>query len=201
MINLKRFLWSGLLLLPLLGLLTGYAYAHIFFNGIFAPWHLVGKPGKNIERIIGIRDVEKIIVAAESGDVYSLEFMHQGEVALPSQLLWEAERADMVDSAYSKDWGEDFRTLPPPFSVKQLIMLEYVYKVEGRGEVKFALDDDGNLWMWNHAIAGLTGLVYFFHPVIGLMVGLVVVLVVFGINWLKRIGALQFFRAKHFGFL
>jgi hypothetical protein len=57
--------------------------------------------------------------------------------------------------------------------------------VEGKGEVKFALADDGNLWMWNHQIAGLTGIVFQFYPVMGFLAGLAVVLIFIGGNWLK----------------
>jgi hypothetical protein len=43
-----------------------------------------------------------------------------------------------------------------------------VYEFEGKGEVKFALAADGNLWMWNHQIEGMTGAVFFFLPGDGL---------------------------------
>ena len=59
--------------------------------------------------------------------------------------------------------------------------------MESKGEVKFALAADGNLWMWNHQIEGLTGAVlFFFCPVMGFLAGLVVVLIVIGVNRLKR---------------
>ncbi len=39
--------------------------------------------------------------------------------------------------------------------------------------------------MWNHQIAGLTGVVFYFDPVMGFLAGLVVVLIVTRVNWLK----------------
>jgi len=59
--------------------------------------------------------------------------------------------------------------------------------VESKGEVKFALAADGNLWMWYHQIEGLTGdALFFFCPVMGFLAGLVIVLIVIGVNRLKR---------------
>lgn len=176
---------SRLLILPLLGIVLGLAYAYIFFNGLLKTWHFVGKPDENIVRIIGIKEGSKLLVETETGKIYSFGFYYREEVALPPQILWEKEQLDTVDKVSHLDWGEDFITLPPLFQVKQLYELEYLYKVEGKGEVKFALAAEGNLWMWNHRIAGLTGLVYYFYPVIGFLVGLVAALFIQGVNWLK----------------
>jgi hypothetical protein len=63
--------------------------------------------------------------------------------------------------------------------------MEYIYKIEGKGAVKFALDADGNVWMWKHQIAGLTGLVFYFAPVIGFLAGLLTTLFIKAIQWLR----------------
>jgi len=136
-------------------------------------------------RIIGIKEGRKLLVATETGKLYSFGFYYGGEVALPPHLSWEKEQVDTVDTVSHSDWGADFITLPPLSQVEQLYELEYQYKVEGKGEVKFALAADGNLWMWNHQIAGLTGLVYYFYPVMGFLVGSAVALFTKGVNWLK----------------
>jgi hypothetical protein len=128
----------------------------------------------------------RICIGACLGRIYSFEFYYRGEVALSPQLSWEKEQNDTVDPvSHLNYYGEDFVTLPPLFRVEQLYELEYLYNVEGKGEVKFALAGDGNLLMWNHHIAGLTGLAYYFYPVTGFLVGLVVALLIKGINWLK----------------
>lgn len=178
---LKFSLW----ILPLLGFVLGLAYAYIVFNGLLATWHFVGKPDENIVRIIGIKEGRKLLVTTETGEIYSFGFYYRGKVALPPQLSWEKEQLDTVDPVSHSDWGADFITLPPLFQVEQLYELEYLYKVEGKGEVKFALAADGNLWMWNHQNAGLAGLVYYFFPVMGFLVGSAVALFIKGVNWLK----------------
>ena len=171
--------------LPLIGFVLGLVYAYIFFNGIFATWHFVGKPDENIVRIIGINEGRKLLVATETDKLYSFGFYYRGEVALPPQLSWVKEQLDTVDTVSHSGLGADFITLAPPFQVEELYELEYQYKVEGKGEVKFALATDGNLWMWNHKIAGLTGMVYYFFPVIGLLIGSVVAMFIKGVNWLN----------------
>jgi hypothetical protein len=188
---LKFILW----ILPGLGILLGYAYAYLFFHGLLETWHFVGKPDENIVRILGIREARKLLVVTETDKIYSFEFgkifinefnNYEGEVALPPQPDWEKEEHDTVDPDHRLEYyGADFLTLPPRFRVEQLFDWAYVYKVEGKGEVKFALAADGNLWMWNHQIAGLTGLVFYFYPVMGFLAGLAVVLIVIGVNWLK----------------
>jgi len=188
---LKLILW----VLPVLGFVLGYAYAYVFFHGLLETWHFVGKPDENIVRIDGIREARKLLVATETSKIYSFEFgkfflnefnKYQGEVALPTQPAWEKEEHDTVDPVHPLQYyGADFFTRPPLFQVVQLYEAAYLYRVEGKGEVKFALAADGNLWMWNHQIAGLTGLVFHFYPVMGFLAGLTVVLIVIGVNWLK----------------
>ncbi len=172
----------------------GYAYAYVFFHGLLETWRFVGKPDENIARIYGIRDARKLLVATETGKIFSFEFgkisfngfIYVGEVALPPQPAWDKEEYDAVDPVHPLQYyGADFFTWPPLFQVVQLYEAAYLYREEGKGEVKFALADDGNLWMWNHQIAGLTGLVFYFYPVMGFLAGLAVVLIVIGVNWLK----------------
>jgi hypothetical protein len=190
---LKLFLW----VLPVLGFVLGYACAYLFFHGLLETWHFVGKPDENIARIDGIREARKLLVTTETGKIYSFVFgniflnefyNYEGEVALPPRPAWEKEEHDTVDPVRPLEYyGADYFTWPPLFQVVQWYEVAYVYEFESKGEVKFALAADGNLWMWNHQIEGLTGAVLsFFCPVIGFLAGLAVVLIVIGVNWLKR---------------
>jgi len=87
---LKFILW----ILPVLGFVLGYAYAYVFFHGLLETWHFVGKPDENIARIYGIKEARKLLVATETGKLYSHEFgkiffnefnNYEGEVVLPIQ--------------------------------------------------------------------------------------------------------------------
>ena len=188
---LKLILW----VLPVLGFVLGYACAYLFFHGLLETWHFVGKPGENIARIDGIKEARKLLVTTQTGKIYSFEFgeiflnefyRYEGEVALPPQPAWEKEEQITVDPVRPLEYyGADFYSWPPLFKVVQRYEAAYLYDVEGKGEVKFALAPDGNLWMWNHQIAGLTGIVFQCYPLMGFVAGLVVFLIVIRGNWLK----------------
>jgi len=187
---LKLILW----VLPVFGFVVGYGYAYVFFHGLLETWHFVGKPGEAIARIDGIRDARKILVTTETGKNYSFEFgeinfngfIYEGKVALPLHAAWVKEAHETVDPAHPLQYyGADFYTWPPLFQVVQLFKADYLYDYEGKGEVKFALAADGNLWMWNHQIGGMTGVVFQFAPLMGFLAGLFIVLIVMGINRLK----------------
>jgi len=169
---LKIILW----LLPVLGLGLGFAWAYARFNGLFETWRFLGNPGETIVRILGIQDSRRILVATDTGSLYALEFGQGDGVALPAQPEWDAEPLDTVDPFPRVGLGAYYVTWPAPFSVQQIFEREYVYKVEGVGRVMFGLASDGNLWMWYHQNAGLASLVFYFYPVMGLVVGLVAAL-------------------------
>jgi hypothetical protein len=178
--RLKFILWA----LPFLGLALGYAYAYLFFHGLLEIWHFVGKPEENIVQIVDVTDTRDLFVATETGKIFSIAFADAGEMTLSFPLVWNKEDHVSGEPVPSiKYYGADIFTLPPLFEVVQLYQVEYIYDVEGKGAVKFGLDADGNLWMWEHQIAGLTGLVLYFYPVIGFLAGLFAILVIKGIYW------------------
>jgi hypothetical protein len=195
-ISLKNRLNYILWIFPVLGILLGYAFAYLFFHGFLATWQFAGNPGEKIVSIHGIRKAGNLLVNTQTGKSFSLEFgnfiinefsnNYEGEFALQAQPKWEEELLDSIEPVrHLEYYGADFFTLPPHFRVQQLYDWTYIYRVEGKGEVKFALAADGNLWVWNHQIAGLTGLVFYLYPVIGFFAGLVIVRIVAAANWLK----------------
>jgi hypothetical protein len=100
--------------------------------------------------------------------------------------MWTREDHDSSEPVPPiRYYGADFFTLPPRFQVVQLFQIEYIFRIEGKGEVKFALDADGNVWMWKHQIAGLTGLVFYFYPAVGFIAGLFAVFLIKGIFSLR----------------
>ena len=168
------------------GFVLGLILAFITFNGLLSPWHLVGSPGEEIQRILGIQDGQRLIVETAAGKIYSLGFIQKGEVALSPTPVWKQEQQAVVDPHAQIEWGPDFIALPPLFQVEQLYEFGFPYKVEGKSEVRFVLTADGLIWMWDHQVAGLTGLVYYFYPVIGFLAGLNAAILILGINWLGR---------------
>jgi hypothetical protein len=185
----KLFFW----LLPLTGLLLGYACAYVVFNGLAETWHLIGQPAESLVQILGTRDADKFLATTETGQIYSFEYPYRERVAHPPQISWEREQDRSVDPVRQiQYYGADFVTLPAPFQVKQLFEMEYIYRAEGKGQLKLALDPDGNLWVWDHKISGLTCLVFFYYPVMGFIIGLAAVLLVYGSLWIRaRQGSLE----------
>ena len=175
---MKPYHWTILWLLPILGLGLGYGYAYISYHGLLVSWRQVGKPDENIVRINGIRDGRRLLVTTESGKNYALDFFDQEPVPLPLPVSWQSELEDTVDPHTSiQHYGADFYPWPPPVMVEQLYEHNYIYRVEGKGELKFALAPNGNLWMWHHHITGLTGLIYYFYPIYGFFAGIALALV------------------------
>jgi hypothetical protein len=175
-----------LLLLPILGALLGLACAHIRYTGLLQPWQQVSSPGEPVNQIIGVRDGQKLLVETNTGAVYSLALSPQAEDLLPANLSWQPETENRVDTIHLLNYyGADFITLPPHFEVQQVYMHEFIYKVEGKGEAHFALDEDGNVWLWTHHIAGLTGVVYYFYPGVGFLAGLALAAGIWGVGRFK----------------
>ncbi|MFO7625261.1 MAG: hypothetical protein R6V73_12995 [Anaerolineales bacterium] len=174
--GLKTILW----LPPFIGLGLGYLFAYLSFHGFLETWPRIDKPDEDIVRIIGIRDDRRLLVATTAGQLYSFEFAGHDWGAPPNQISWIREQDETIDRISSIQYfGADFFTLPPLFRVEQLFELEYIYRFEGKGEIKFALAPDGNIWMWRHQIAGLTGLIKLFYPFYGFLAGLAAILMIY----------------------
>jgi hypothetical protein len=174
--GLKTTLW----LLPIIGLGLGYLFAFLSFHGFLETWQRIGQPAEDIVRILGVRENRKLLVATASGQLYSFEFAGPDWGAPPTQISWVKEQDETTDRVSGIQYfGADFFTLPPLFRVEQLFELEYIYRFEGKGEVKFALAPDGNIWMWRHQIAGLTGLIKLFYPFYGFLAGVVAVFIIY----------------------
>jgi hypothetical protein len=170
----KYIIW----VLPLLGAILGYFWADIEFKGILKTWRQAGNPSEKVVKILGIRDGRAVLVESEAGSIYSLLFWNGEKARVTQPLQWEKELSASVDRPGKLHYyGADFVTLPPPFQIQQLYEHEYLYRVEGKGEVKFALDPYGNIWVWSHEIAGLTGLVYYSYPLTGFVLGLALLII------------------------
>ncbi len=70
-----------------------------------------------------------------------------------------------------------FIAWPLPFRVRQLYETTYQL-VEGEMLTKFALSEDGSLWIWNYGAGGMASLTYVIFPVIGLCIGSILFFVV-----------------------
>ena len=181
---LRRFF---LFLLPLLGVCLGYGLAYQEYHGLLVAWQPVGNPGEPIQQILGTQAARRLLVVTQSEKVSAQEFAEQQPRSLLLPVNWQPALGTDPDVhrelAY---FGADFTPRKLPVQVKQIYTHEYIYRVEGKGELRFALAEDGNLWVWDHKISGLSGLIFIYYPLTGLLAGMALILLIMGIGWLKQ---------------
>jgi len=168
------------ILLPMFFVL-GIVVALMRNYGLTTTWHFLGKPDEQVAKIIGISEGHKLLVSTTTGHVYSFEFYPW--MSIPFHPSWIKENLSNLEVDPVQSWGADFVTLPPLFRVIQIFDMEYQL-VEGIGEVKFALSEEGDLWIWNHTRGNFSNLLYIFFSIIGLALGAIIVLLFKGIKWI-----------------
>lgn len=174
--------------IPVLGIILGILYAFMFIHGLIVTWRFIGKPSENISEIIGVVNGNRLFVRTVSGDIYSLEFtkfINQDHSTFPS-IEWIKEENHAIEPDPIRLPNMTFISWPLPFRVKQLLETTYQL-VEGERLTKFALSEDGNLWIWNYGAGGMASLTYFIFPFIGLFIGSILFLVIRGgiLLWTK----------------
>ncbi len=165
--------------LPLLGVILGILYAFMFIHGLIVTWHWQGKPSEDISEIIGVVNGKSLFVRTVSGDIYSLEnmnYLNRNHLALPP-ILWTKVENHRIEPDPIRKPNMTFISWPLPFRVKQLYETMHPL-VEGEMLTKYALSEDGNLWVWNYGAGGMASLTYFIFPIIGLFIDSILFLVI-----------------------
>jgi hypothetical protein len=167
-IRFRSLLWF----IPLLGIIVGLINAFGFIHGTFMPWYFVGKPSDPISKIIGIVDKNHLFVETDSGNIYSFEYNHylRESSFLPFPIVWNKVEKQAIETDPIYKPTMNFISPPLLFKVKQQYEMAYPL-VEGDQLVKFALSEDGNLWLWNYGQGGMAVLTYLMFPAIGLFYG------------------------------
>lgn len=157
---------------PILGVIFGIAYAFMFIHGLNVTWHFVGNPSENINKIIGLVGGRYLFVYTDSGKIYSLNYniYLNGRDTLSSPIWWKIEDNNNLTPDPIRQPVMKFISLPLLFKVKQFYEMAHPL-VEGEELVKFALSDDGNLWIWNYGQGGMSSITYFLFPFFGVIVG------------------------------
>lgn len=176
----------SLFIFPLLGLFLGYSLAYLEYHGLLVAWKPIENPGEPIRQILGVQGHQRLLVVTQSEQVFALEFTEQQ----PHSLLLPADWQAALDPAPDPHreivyYGADFTPRPSPVRVSQIYKHTYIYRFEGRGELHFVLSEDGNLWVWDHKISGLSGLIFYYYPLIGFLAGLALALLILVYCWLR----------------
>lgn len=179
----KLLLLLLLIVLPIVGMALGYGIAYYRYHGLQVGWELAGSPGEPVVDFMGRAADWWLLVQGESGQLYTLDFMQARKVTPASEWTWAPAAADTDFTARQSSYGLRFRARPPGFPVREAFQFEYIYDVEGLAQVRFALDMDGQLWIWHHQTSGLGALIFFFYPIFGLAAGMAAVWLVIGYYW------------------
>ncbi len=173
--------------LPVLGIVFGILYAFMFKHGLVVTWHFIGKPSENISEIVGVVNGKSLFVRTVSGTIYSIEYLkyiNLGNVSMPSVSWMKEVNRDIKPDPVRKP-VMTFIAWPLPFRIKQHYETTYQL-VEGERLTKFALSEDGNLWMWNYGVGGMASLTYIIFPIIGLFIGSIFMLVIKIVVFIRR---------------
>ena len=188
----KFLLWIS----PILLMITEILVINIVSNGIAVPWQFVGKPTENIAKVIGYNSYPgKLYVLTESGNIYSVQYNFYNDrmwqVSIPSPVQWVKENNGNIQPDtmyYDNPCGSSPPTL---FNVKQVYEIQY-RAIEGCGKTRFALSDDGNLWVWyfdsglSFSLAIVIGIPLFSIEIVAYLLALVIGLVVSVIKRVRR---------------
>lgn len=166
-------------IIPILGIVLGVLYAYMFIHGLVVTWQFIGKPSENIAHIIGFVGGHTLFVETENGNVYSIEYYNylNGNEFLPTPIEWKKELNSNIQPDPQRIPIMKFVSLPLFVKVKQMYEMEFPL-IEGEFLVKFALAEDGNLWMWNYGIGGFSVVAYIIFPGIGFGVGMISALMI-----------------------
>jgi len=181
--------WSGarlllatlalLILLPCLGVLGGAGFLGLRQSGAFSRWRSLGAPpGGGAEIITG--DLEVVYVRAHNGAAYSCAY---GEKPAPADCWRPAVEPFRVDPEAT--FGERVleKDVPPPAGTVSDTLEVTAWYAEDAFEARFALLDDGTLWVWRYDVGSY---LYLFILVVGLVVGGLVGVVGVVLLWARR---------------
>ncbi|MFZ3151470.1 MAG: hypothetical protein WA116_07280 [Anaerolineaceae bacterium] len=170
---------------PVIGLVIGIVVPWMHLHGLFTGWQFIGgPPSEKINQIIGMGSGDDDPISANrlyletiSGDHYSVEYLNylNGNKNIPTPIEWRKEENQdyIIHPAEAPHW--DFYAWPLLVRVKQTYVTS-MPEIEGQWVVKFVLEKNGNLWMWNDGIGSYEGFYYFFCPPIGAIIGGVIAL-------------------------
>ncbi len=174
-------------LLPAIGLVLGVIYAYMWMHGLISAWHLVGNPGEPIASIIGVVDQKEIFVSTDSGKVFSIEYktclddqdylFDFGSRSISEQVIWTGEGSQKIKPDRLQPSGVDFMVRSGSFEEKQRYDI-IEYSVDAERLTRFALSEDGDLWMWSYALGGKVPLKIALYAFLGLIAGLLAALLV-----------------------
>jgi len=168
-----------LTLLPCLGLLVSAGYVRLRQVGAFSRWRALGAPpGGGVDILTG--DLEVVYVRALGGTLYSCAYEEKPSAAGCWQPAPEPLRVDEWATFDRRVLDRDVR--PPAGTVTDTLEVSAWYP-EHAFEARFALLDNGTLWVWRYDVGSYLDL---FILIVGLGIGTVLGMVAVAVLWVRR---------------
>jgi len=150
---------------PIFGVIIGFVLASINNQGLLTIWEKVKDLPEKILRIIGNVDRYNLLVETISGKTIYVETFHceiydnQG-----------SQRFVGIQPHPEQNYSANYLIWPLLFPVKQTYNISY-FADGPKALLRFALSENGDLWLWNFCDNGYLGLNYCLFPLIGLFGG------------------------------
>jgi len=181
--HLRRIVISLLLLigLPLLGIPAGSALLSAWNRAETRSWEALGRPAQ-VPIAIEDADLDEVWVRAEDESLYVCN--RTGPTR--DNACWrEADQVGEVDPGahHNESYGREVP--PPPGTVVEFVHVSW-YHAEREEHVRYALLEDGSVWLWDYYPDANWSLVLLAcGPILGLALALVIVSLWWGMAGLR----------------
>jgi hypothetical protein len=164
-----------------LGGLVGCQIAEMESYGFFETWHYLGIPPGGGEKIVG---ANQWFLEVQTGTLarYTYKVFKCGDYF--SEFCWQVTLSGEDSRLKIHDPDPScgkFIVANPPTEVIEQVKVVQCYGYMGMEQTHYVLGKDGSVWVWNHSISDLRGLLGINYMSKGLVIGFVVSFVIAGI--------------------
>lgn len=174
----RLFLWSLIILAPIVGLvlgpLIGIVHGVMSSNGSLERWQSLGSPPGQVAKLLGICD-DEVCIESKQGKVYRAGWRRCSQ---PNQICWysKANGEDFEPPVYNPCWLQ-FNVATPPSEVVETIETKDCSS-GGVWQTNYVLLSDGTVWEWSHVASDLELLRIFAEAVTDTFVGVIVGIII-----------------------
>jgi len=181
----RRFAISLLLLigLPLLGIPAGFALLSAWNNLDARSWQALGRPAEVPTAIVDA-DLDEVYVRAQDGSLYVCD--HTGPTR--NNACWvEVDQVGERDDGVRPNSTYREEVPSPPGTIREFRHVSW-YHAERARHSRYALLEDGSIWLWDRSADANWSLVLLAcGPISGLALAIVIVLVWWGVAGLRAL--------------
>jgi hypothetical protein len=169
-VNLKKII-SFILIILIIPIASGLGlayFSHLQIEGNFAAWKPLGSPPERVSQIIGFCDDNVCVETVNATKYYNCG--NYEDCWIKAELSPEEIKTYTLDPYVACMYEIRKPSLPP--NTIQLVEMKYCSS-GGVEQIYYALQQDGSIWVWNHTVADLAGLLLIGALVAGVQLGIV----------------------------